>query len=71
MAPLLSRIGKKKMPFLMARVNRVDLDYLASLVAAGTLVPVIDRRYPLRDAAEALRYLEQGHAAGKVVITMD
>ena len=71
MAWLLSRIGKKKMPFLMARVTRADLDYLASLVADGTLVPVIDRRYPLRDGAEAVRYLAEGHARGKVIVVME
>jgi NADPH:quinone reductase-like Zn-dependent oxidoreductase len=38
---------------------------------AGKLKPVIDRRYPLSETAEALRYLEKGHARGKVVLTVD
>ena len=38
---------------------------------AGKVVPVIDRRYPLSEVAEAFRYLEKGHAQGKVVITME
>jgi NADPH:quinone reductase-like Zn-dependent oxidoreductase len=43
---------------------------MRDLIEAGKVTPVIDKRYPLREAAEALRYLEQGHARGKVVITM-
>ena len=71
LGPLVSKIGKKKLRSIMARVTRTDLDYLASLLAAGTIVSVIDRRYPLRDTADAIRYIEQGHARGKIVITMD
>jgi NADPH:quinone reductase-like Zn-dependent oxidoreductase len=40
-------------------------------LAAGKVVPVIDRRYPLSNVAEAIRYLEKGRAQGKVIITMD
>ena len=47
-----------------------DLATLAALVAAGKVAPVIDRRYPLGEAVDALRYVEAGHARGKVVITM-
>ena len=47
-----------------------DIDFLIELVEAGKVVPVIDRRYPLSEVAEALRYLEAGHARGKVVITV-
>jgi NADPH:quinone reductase-like Zn-dependent oxidoreductase len=71
LAPVLSLLGKKKIRFMMAKVNRADLDHLAGLLVAGTMVSVIDRRYPLRDAAEAIRYLEEGHAKGKIVITME
>jgi NADPH:quinone reductase-like Zn-dependent oxidoreductase len=70
LGPLVSKVGKKKLRFIMAQVTRTDLDYLASLLAAGTIVSVIDRRYPLRDTAEAVRYLEEGHARGKIVITV-
>jgi NADPH:quinone reductase-like Zn-dependent oxidoreductase len=56
-------------PFLAHR-RPEDLAILRQMLEAGTLVPVIDRRYPLGEAADALRYLEAGHARGKVVITM-
>jgi NADPH:quinone reductase-like Zn-dependent oxidoreductase len=70
LGPLLSRTGSKKLRFFVATVNRADLVILKDLLAAGEIVSVIDRRYPLSDVAEAIRYLEQGHARGKVVITM-
>ena len=71
LAPILSRIGSKKMRFFMAKINTKDLGVLKELVEAGVVAPVVDRRYPLRDAAEALRYREEGHARGKVVITVE
>ena len=45
--------------------------FLIELFEAGKVVPVIDRRYPLSEVPEALRYLEEGHARGKVVITVE
>jgi NADPH:quinone reductase-like Zn-dependent oxidoreductase len=51
--------------------NKEDMDFLVELFEAGKVVPVIDRRYPLSDVAEAIRYLEDGQALGKVVITME
>jgi NADPH:quinone reductase-like Zn-dependent oxidoreductase len=71
LGPLLSRIGSMKMTFFVARINRTDLAFLGDLLAARKIVPVIDRRYPLSDVAEAVRYLEDGHAKGKVVITVE
>ncbi len=71
MAPLVSRIGRKKMRFFIANINQKDLLFLKDLLEAGKVAPVIDRRYPLRDAAEALRYLEERHARGKVILTID
>jgi len=71
LGPLLSLIGSKKMRFFIANMNKKDLIFLKDLLEAGKVVPVIDRRYPLSDAAEALRYLEEGHAQGKVVITVE
>lgn len=68
LAPLLSRIGNKKVRFFVANINKKDLVLLRDLLEAGKVVPVIDRRYPLNDAAEALLYAEDGHARGKVVI---
>jgi NADPH:quinone reductase-like Zn-dependent oxidoreductase len=67
---LLSRIGGMKTCFFIANINRKDLVFLKDLLEAGKVVPVIDRRYPLSDVAEALRYLEKKHAQGKVVITV-
>ena len=71
LAPLLSRIGSKKTCFFIANINQKDLVSLKVLLEAGKIVPVIDRRYPLSDAAEALRYLEQRHAQGKIVLTVE
>ncbi len=71
LGPLLSLIGSKKMRFFIAKLNKKDLVLLKDLLEAGKVVPVIDRRYPLSDVAEALRYLEEGHAQGKVVITVE
>jgi NADPH:quinone reductase-like Zn-dependent oxidoreductase len=67
---LLSMLGRKRMTFFIAKVSQRDLVFLKSLLQAGKIVPVIDRRYPLSDAAEALRYLAGGHAQGKVVLTV-
>ena len=71
LAPLLSRIGSKKTCFFIAKINQKDLVFLKDLLEAGKVVPVIDRRYPLSDAAEALRYLEERHAQGKIVLTVE
>ncbi len=69
--PWISMTGSQKMGNLLARPNQKDLAFLKELLAAGNVVPVIDRRYPLRAVPEALRYLEEGHARGKVVITVE
>ena len=68
LGPFLSWIASKKMYFFIANINRKDLAFLADLLAAGKIVPVIDRRYPLSDTSEAIRYLGEGHAQGKLVI---
>ena len=69
--PLLSLLGRKKVRFFIAKINHRDLALLGDLLAAGKVVPVIDRRYPLSAAAEALRYLAEGHAQGKIVIAVE
>ena len=70
--PVLSMIGSKKMGFMgIARPNKKDLVTVKELVEAGKVAPVIDRSYPLAEAAEAMRYLAGGHAQGKVVVTVD
>jgi NADPH:quinone reductase-like Zn-dependent oxidoreductase len=71
LGPLISRTGSKKMRFFVARINKNDLLFLRDLLEAGKVKPVIDRRYPLSEVPEALRYLEEGHAKGKVVITIE
>ena len=57
-------------PFV-ASTNSADLAVLAELIDAGKVTPVIDRTYPLSDASGAFRYLDEGHARGKVVITVE
>jgi NADPH:quinone reductase-like Zn-dependent oxidoreductase len=72
LGPLISRIGTKKVGIGMWKPNsKEDLDFLAELLEAGKIKPVIDRRYPLSEVPEAMRYLEEGRALGKVVITME
>jgi NADPH:quinone reductase-like Zn-dependent oxidoreductase len=69
-ALLLSPFISQKMSMLMAELNKKDLTILGDMMQAGTVKPVIDRTYPLSQIAEAIRYLEQGHARGKVIITI-
>jgi len=61
---------QKLRPFL-AHLRKDDLIVLRDLLEAGTVTPVVDRTYPLRDVPDAIRYLEEGHARGKVVIAME
>lgn len=67
----MSKTGGKQMAFMMAKTSQKDLAYLRELIEAGKVVPVIERRYPLSQVAEAVRYVEEGHAKGKVVITFE
>ena len=67
---VLSRFGNQKMPFFLAKNSKDDLLVLTKLIEAGKVRPVIDRTYPLNRTAEAIRYLETGHARAKVVITV-
>jgi NADPH:quinone reductase-like Zn-dependent oxidoreductase len=69
-ALLLSRFVSQKLIFFISKRNTADLLLLKDLIEAGKLTPVIDRSYPLSDVPEAIRYLEEGHAQGKVVITV-
>jgi NADPH:quinone reductase-like Zn-dependent oxidoreductase len=68
LGPRLSKTGGKKLGGVSAKTNRKDLMFLKELLEAGKIAPVIDRCYPLSETAEALRYLGQGHARGKIVI---
>lgn len=67
---LISKLGSQKIGFKLSDANEKDLLFLQELLATGKIVPVIDRCYPLSETAEAIRYLEAGHAKGKVVITV-
>ncbi len=70
LGPWLSMFGSRKTTFYVAKPNGRDLEFLKELLEDGEVIPVIDRRYPLSETADAIRYLEEGHARGKVVITM-
>ena len=70
-ASLLSRFGNQKLVGLLARASKEDLTIMHDLMATGKVTPVIDRRYKLNEVSEAIRYLEEGHARGKVVISLD
>lgn len=69
-ALLLSPCISQKMEMMLAKLNPKDLQLLGDWLQSGTVKPVIDRTYPMDQIAEAIRYLEKGHARGKVVITM-
>lgn len=71
LGPFLSRMGSKKMCFFAAKIDQKDLVILKNLLETGKIVPIIDRRYPLSEVAEAVRYLEEGHVKGKVVISLE
>ena len=66
LAPFMRQQGS----MFVANSNSADMDALTELVEAGKIKPVVDRTYPLRDARQAFRYLEEEHARGKVVLTM-
>jgi NADPH:quinone reductase-like Zn-dependent oxidoreductase len=71
LGPLMRRATGKHIRVLGVQRTQRDLLAITELCESGTIVPVIDRRYPLREVPEALRYLGEGHAKGKVVITVD
>jgi NADPH:quinone reductase-like Zn-dependent oxidoreductase len=66
----LSRFGGKKFRGMLTDIEREDLLFLKDLAEAGAITPVIDRRYPLSETADALRYLETMRARGKVIINV-
>jgi NADPH:quinone reductase-like Zn-dependent oxidoreductase len=71
LGPLLSLAGKKKTTNLILRLNQEDLVFMKELIEAGKVKPLIDRTYPFNEVPEALRYYDQGHSQGKVVITLE
>lgn len=70
-AMVLSKFVDQQMGMMLADSNQKDLSLLAEMVESGKMKPVIDRRYKLSEVPEAIRYLEEGHARGKVVITLE
>ena len=70
-ALMLSPFVSQKFGMMLAELNHNDLAFLGDLMQSGKVKPVIDRTYKLSDLADAIRYVEQGHARGKVVITAD
>jgi len=68
---LLSPFISQQMGMMLAELNKKDLTVLADMMQAGTVKPVIDRTYPLSQIADAIRYLEQGHARGKEIVTVE
>jgi len=71
LGPWIKRITGKKIRLLAVQPNPKDLVHITELCEAGKVVPVIDRQYPLSEVPEALRYLGEGHAKGKVVIAVE
>ena len=68
LGPVMTRRGGRSFRGVMTKPNQPDMFFLAGLLETGAVVPVIDRRYSLSDVPDAVRYLLQGHASGKVVI---
>lgn len=66
----MSRGGEKKMTNVSAKMNRADLEILTELLDSGKIVPVIDRTYALSEVPDAMHYLGEGHARGKIVISI-
>jgi NADPH:quinone reductase-like Zn-dependent oxidoreductase len=71
LGPFISTSAGKKMGSVGMKSNKSDLIHIKDLLQSRKVVPVIDRRYPLSETAEAIRYLEEGHALGKVVILVE
>ena len=70
LGPLIRRITSRNIKLLVVQTDSKDLVYITELIESGKVKLVIDKSYPLGETAEALRYLGEGHAKGKVVITM-
>ena len=71
LGPIKSKKGGKTIRDFTAKASQKDLIFLNGWLEAGKIVPMVDRCYPLAETAEAMRYLEAGHAKGKIVVTMD
>jgi NADPH:quinone reductase-like Zn-dependent oxidoreductase len=69
-APLVSMFVGQRLRNLVSREGAEDLEELRRLIESGAVTPAIERRYPLAEAPDAIRYLAEGHAAGKIVINI-
>jgi NADPH:quinone reductase-like Zn-dependent oxidoreductase len=70
LGPILSKSGGNRMTSMLESATRDDLLFLRDLIEADKLKPFIESRYTLEEVPEAIRYVEEGHARGKVVITV-
>ena len=70
-ALMLSPLVGQEFVMLLAKLRKDDLAILGDLMLAGKVTPVIDRRYPLSEVPAAIRYSEEGHARGKIVVNME
>ena len=70
LGPFISMTGSKKISNLLQRANQKDLIYVKELLEAGKVKPVIDKRYKLSEVSDAFKYFQEGHAQGKVVLTV-
>ncbi|MGK9185565.1 NAD(P)-dependent alcohol dehydrogenase [Priestia filamentosa] len=70
LGPFISMTGSKKISNLLQRANQKDLNYIKELLDNGKVKPIIDKRYKLNEVTEAFKYFQEGHAQGKVVITL-
>ncbi|MFL6211698.1 MAG: zinc-binding dehydrogenase, partial [Pyrinomonadaceae bacterium] len=68
---VLSRFVSQKFVTFMTKLSKEDLVIISELIEAGRVTPVIDRCYSLSEVPDAIRYLEDGHARGKVVVTIE
>lgn len=71
LGPLLARTTGRKVRLLLVPQNREDLIAVTELCEAGKIIPAVDRKYPLSEVPEAMKYVAEGRAKGKVVITVD
>jgi NADPH:quinone reductase-like Zn-dependent oxidoreductase len=67
---VLSRFVSQNFVMFMAKLRKEDLTFVRDLMASGRVTPVVERRYTLSEAPQAMRYLDEGHARGKIVITL-
>lgn len=70
-SPVLSRVFSERFVVFIAKAKRDDLNVIGELMGAGKITPIIDKRYRLNEVPDAIRYLEEGHAQGKIVVSLE